>query len=181
VSVRPSQMPHGFRTRRLHVQSWAPCLEDAGRHRSLIGELTPVLTPEVLRQLPEPLQISDGPDAVAQWVSAREAESDVFTVRDDASSSIVGLLILAEFPEPDATATIHLGYLFAEDSWGKGYATELLLGLVLWLGEQDRQIRLIGGVEKSNIASARVLQKAGFEESPELSSDETIMFSRMTR
>ena len=166
----------GFQSERILVQSWTAFLDGRERLKGLIEELEPVLTPNVLRHLPEPLQISEATDAVARWVADREEESDAYVVREKTSSTLLGLLILAEFPEPNGITTIHLGYLFAESAWGNGYATELLLGLVRWMGEQNRQVQFLAGVEKGNAASARVLQKSGFERSPGLSSNETDMF-----
>jgi RimJ/RimL family protein N-acetyltransferase len=168
---------HHFDTERLTVKNWSAELLDAKRQQILIDELTPMLTPAVLQHLPEPLQISPGRAAVGDWVLARQAESEVMTVRDQATSALLGILILAEFSEPDSGTVVHLGYLFAELAWGRGYATELLLGLVKWFGERDGQVQLLGGVERENVASARVLIKAGFTKVHRLSDGSAEMYS----
>ena len=174
-----AQNARGFTTERLCVMRWTDCLADKDQFQKLVEELAPVLTPSVLRHLPVSLQISDGPDTIASWARAREAESNVLTIRNKETSALLGLVFLAEDHGAKGGLAIHLGYLLAEYAWNKGYATEVLLGLVEWLGEQSRAVVLLGGVEKDNAASARVLVKAGFEISPELSGGETDMFKRL--
>ena len=169
-----------YQTERMLVQNWAKHLNNLQQHRTLVDELKSILSPAVLRHLPEPLQLADGQDAIDDWIAARAAESDVLTIRDLATSELLGLLILAEFPEPNAPTTVHLGYLFSESAWGKGYATELLSGLIDWLRGKDQSVQLLGGVEKENVASARVLQKNGFEKAEELSIGSTDMFRLVT-
>lgn len=168
---------NNFQTNRLHVQHWAECTNNSQCRQELIVELGPILTPAVLRHLPEPLQISGDPDPIDVWITERAAESDVMAIRDKTTSTILGLLILAEITEPNAPTTIHLGYLFAETAWGKGYATELLSGLINWYKGADRSVQLVGGVERDNIASAKVLQKNGFVKIKELSDATNEMFA----
>jgi RimJ/RimL family protein N-acetyltransferase len=165
-----------FETSRLRVHHWRASLDDGPRLKTLHLELAEMLTPDVLQHLPPPLQITNAPNAIAKWVLARDAESDVFAVREQNSETLLGLLILVEFQEPGGTLDIHLGFLFAQTAWGKGYASELITGLVQRANTQSRPIQLLGGVAKTNPASARVLQKAGFERRAELSDDETDMF-----
>jgi RimJ/RimL family protein N-acetyltransferase len=173
-----AEMPdaRGYTTERLRIASWSDCFADEDRFQKLVAELAPVLTTPVLRHLPPSLQISEDAEAIARWARAREAESEVLTIRNKETSELLGLVFLAEDPGAKGGLAIHLGYLLAENSWNKGYATEVLLGLVEWLGEQSRAVTLFGGVEKANAASARVLVKAGFEIAPELSGGETDMF-----
>jgi RimJ/RimL family protein N-acetyltransferase len=168
--------PDGFATERLDVARWTACLRDGSRRAELIDEVAPILTPRVLHHLPEHFQLSGAAQAVAGWIDARDAESDVFKVRERSSSGLLGLLILASFPEPDAKTQIHVGYLLAERAWGKGFATELLEGLVRWQRRHSRPVELLAGLERTNLASARVLRKAGFTRRPELTRGETEFF-----
>ena len=55
-----------------------------------------------------------------------------------------------------------IGYMFAQSAWGKWYASELVLGLVATLRAAGFKYAF-GGVADQNPASARVLEKAGFE------------------
>lgn len=164
-----------FDTARLKVNAWADDLNGAARQK-LIDELGDILTPAVLQHLPEPLQISNTPAAIDAWIDDRVAESDVLAVREISSSELAGLIILATFEEPEQVPVVHLGYFLGETYWGKGLATELLRGLVGWYADQGEPAQLLGGVERDNIASAKVLQKAGFERVEDLSTHAIDMF-----
>ena len=59
---------------------------------------------------------------------------------------------------------LRIGYLIAEQDWGKGLATELLAGLVAWARSQPSVHSVTGGVDPANLASARVLTKNGFDQ-----------------
>lgn len=72
------------------------------------------------------------------------------------------MVILADTRESTAARTIHIGYLIDENAWGKGVATELLRGLVDAV-QTLAPVKIVGAVSKENPASARVLQKAGFQ------------------
>jgi len=138
-----------------------------------MSELKTLLTPAVLKFLPEPLQPADGHSALEEWVIARDSESDVLCVRDISTNRFLGLLILAAFPETDGTLVLRIGYFLVESAWHKGIATELLLGLVHWCKGQQHPMTLLGGVEKANGASGAVLAKAGFAIDPDQSTNET--------
>ena len=176
-----SQSADGFSTKRLVVAHWdAELIEEPAKLR-LTDNLDNLLTTRVLEHLPEPLQLQTGSNAVPCWISARQAEADVYTIRCQNSGQLLGLLILAGFSRDVAQRSIHIGYLFGETSWGQGFATEMLTGLVDWKLKGGQNTPLMGGVGKGNPASARVLQKIGFERSPEHSTDDTDMFIRVLR
>ena len=175
-------MSSGFDTARLQVRNWRGSLDDGLRQQQLCEEFLPVLTADVLQHLPPPLQLSGQPDEIAKWVQDRAAESNVFTIRTNDRNALVGLLILAEFPADDhGPSSLHLGFLFAQNAWGQGYASELVEGLVQWADNRGTPTQLLGGVEKSNPASARVLQKCGFEKVADMSGEETDMFGRLIK
>lgn len=52
--------------------------------------------------------------------------------------------------------------MLAENTWGKGFASELIGGFVDWCRGKDNISSLAGGVEAGNAASRRVLEKSGF-------------------
>jgi len=56
-----------------------------------------------------------------------------------------------------------VGYWIGEAHWGKGYATEALLGVTGYAFGTLGLHRLCAGVFGNNPASARVLEKAGFQ------------------
>jgi len=91
-------------------------------------------------------------------------------MREKGIDAIIGLMFLT----PPFNNDIHLGYLLGQSAWGKGYARELLAGLVLHVPKT--RFRLLEGVGRENPASAHVLRKTGFQIVPELSDTETEMF-----
>lgn len=59
---------------------------------------------------------------------------------------------------------ISLGYKFTPEVWGKGYATEFVTGLMACTAFPAPMTRVIARTHPDNIASMRVLQKAGFHD-----------------
>lgn len=91
----------------------------------------------------------------ARWADGREF---VWVFAEKASSRLVGSL--ASRPGPHG---VDVGYLVARDWWGRGYMTEVLEAIVtLWLCQEGVQ-RVWATCDVENHASARVLEKAGFE------------------
>lgn len=178
MTGRPPAAPVAdFDTWRLSARRWRPSAANPDERAALGKELRTVLTPPVLRHLPDALRVGHGPAAMAEWIDARVAESDLFVVRTRGEGRVAGLLILAAFGETDGPLAVHIGYLLAEADWGKGFATELLTGLTE-AARDAGPLRLTGGVGKANAASARALEKAGFRRDAGLSNDDTQIFTR---
>lgn len=166
-----------FRTERLNVHHWSNVLASDRLRRRLVEDLVRVLSPAVLTHLPPSFQVQQKTTAVSLWIDERSAESDVFLVEALQSGALIGLLILVNNPQADAPPQAYIGYLLAEEVWGKGYASELIAGLVQD-AEGNAPITLLAGVAKGNGASARVLRKQGFTVQPQLSDKETEVFAR---
>lgn len=160
-----------FTTERLTIRHWAPDLVDPDRRATLAAELHAILTPPVLDHLPPPLQLASTEQTIDRWIEDRHGESKVFRVCLREPDALIGLLILAETDDP--APTFHIGYLLAESAWGRGYGSELLAGLTFACAAGTH---LIGGVAAGNPASARVLEKCGFDRSADLSTLDTDMF-----
>ena len=58
----------------------------------------------------------------------------------------------------------HLGYMFAKDHWGKGYATEIGHAAIEYAFSNFAWPQLEACVFADNPSSSRVLEKLGFEE-----------------
>ncbi|WP_417808120.1 GNAT family N-acetyltransferase [Thioclava sp.] len=164
-----------FDTARLFIHSWRPVIEDRKARLSLEANLSSILTRPVLEHLPPPLQLGDQSGGVSSWIDARAEESEVLLVESKFSDDLVGLMILAPDPDADKTPIMHIGYLLSEAVWGQGFGSELLDGLVSAVKE-DRPLRLVAGVSRGNLASARVLQKAGFVVDPGVSTADTDIY-----
>lgn len=57
--------------------------------------------------------------------------------------------------------TAEVGYTFATEHWGRGYANEALAALVAWLFEDLEVTRVFGMLHPDNRASAMVLERVG--------------------
>jgi RimJ/RimL family protein N-acetyltransferase len=157
-----------FETERLSVAHWADTIAAPVARRNLATLLPDLLTPDVIAHLPPFFDLTD--QNIDQWIDARDAESDIYLIREIGTDVLFGLMFLT----PPFHNDIHLGYLLGQSAWGKGYASELLAGLVLHVPKTG--FRLLGGVGRENPASAHVLRKTGFQIVPELSDTETEMF-----
>lgn len=165
-----------FETDRLRVLNWQGVLSEGEAPPWLQKGLARILTPNVLKHLPPSLQLSGADSEITDWVSMQAGAGETYLVQDRQSGALLGLLILAVFGDSPAPIQIHIGYLLSEDTWGKGIATELVSGLVRRV-PRGRNIALLGGVGLDNPGSAKVLLKAGFLLSDELSDGETEMFT----
>ncbi|SDE07974.1 GNAT family N-acetyltransferase [Kordiimonas lacus] len=165
-------MDYSFETDRLTVTHWRADLADPEARRALELTLPGILAPETTAFLPPHMQLGAAAEA-ATWIDARAAESDVCLVKTH-DDMLLGLLILFVADE-DERMVVRIGYLLDQAQWGKGYASELLAGLVDWCRGQvqsgGKPMELIGGVEADNGASIRVLEKAGFALEGDTSTD----------
>lgn len=59
--------------------------------------------------------------------------------------------------------SLGIGYCLDEPSWGKGYATEAVRAMLLWAYDTLDLNRVEAEVDTRNAASARVLEKLGFQ------------------
>jgi RimJ/RimL family protein N-acetyltransferase len=71
----------------------------------------------------------------------------------------IGSIMLKGYPNENGEVVI--GYSIDENYRCKGYMTEALNGLVLWVFENPEACTIIADTLKSNIASQRVLEKLG--------------------
>ena len=120
-----------------------------------------VLTEKVTTALPAAWHGEFTSERAAEWIDERDLEGLTLLVLEKSTRVPVGLIILFETSFDDGPE-VRLGYLLAESSWGKGFATELVDGLVRWSHGQSGISSLAGGVARDNPASRRVLEKNGF-------------------
>ena len=62
---------------------------------------------------------------------------------------------------PDATGAVHVGCAITEDARGQGYATEALTAVLDWARTQSGLTCVLADTTRSNIASQRLLERAG--------------------
>lgn len=148
-----------FETERLVVGPWHELVESD----DLAAMVTPMLTEPVTRALPEDWRGEFSFDRTQRWIADRDAESPTLLVLDKTADTPVGLVLLFESSTELDGTDIRVGYLLDEMHWGQGYASEIVAGLVTWARTVAESITLTAGVEAGHQASARVLEKNGFE------------------
>ena len=92
---------------------------------------------------------------IDRWNSGEEF---VWIIEDRTSTLLVGSLAAR-----NQTHGMNIGYLVARDCWGRGYMVEALEPVTRWSLTQPSIERVWATCDVDNVASARVLEKAGFE------------------
>eukprot|EP01064_Diplonema_japonicum_P011243 TRINITY_DN1850_c1_g2_i1.p1 TRINITY_DN1850_c1_g2~~TRINITY_DN1850_c1_g2_i1.p1 ORF type:complete len:166 (+),score=36.79 TRINITY_DN1850_c1_g2_i1:125-622(+) len=157
-----------FTTDRLQVAKWREQnYEEDVWHEVLVG----LLTDNVTKELPPGWQGLDT-EGAKKWSEEREEEGVMLAARETKSNKIVGLLFL--YSDLGAsTPTAHVGYLVGEPFQGKGFAKELLNGLV---SNIEKPTTLRAGVSRHNKASIAVLEKCGLTRCPSEGQEDEQLF-----
>ena len=151
-----------FETERLVVDDWSRLLIGDASEALRDSFVVSLLTETVTRDLPPGWQGPYDTDRAASWFAERQSESTLLAIATRSDGRPVGLLILSESKNGDSATDIRLGYIIAEDSWGRGLATEVVAGIADWCRTDGTIRSVVGGIAGSNSRSARVLQKNGF-------------------
>jgi ribosomal-protein-alanine N-acetyltransferase len=86
-----------------------------------------------------------------------------------ADGAFLGWCSLTRWDPGNRSAAI--GFCYAEDAWGHGYATEAARALLQWAFDTMDLNRVQAEVDTRNAASARVLEKLGFVQEGTLRED----------
>ncbi|WP_096087788.1 GNAT family N-acetyltransferase [Agaribacterium haliotis] len=132
--------------------AWPRCLY-------MLERIPKILTPAVVENLPPYFHKVATSEQAKIWLERMLLESRLFQVQSG-SSELIGFL----FAHVENNDTAHIGYLLAEEYWGRGLASELLQGFICEVEKSEPWLKLIAGVDQSNIASANLLKKLGFVE-----------------
>ncbi|WP_404448637.1 GNAT family N-acetyltransferase [Sutcliffiella horikoshii] len=84
----------------------------------------------------------------------------VYAVVEKTSGNVIGT---AGFNVEDTLEKVELIYHFANDTWGKGYASEAALACVEVAKAKKTVSRLFASADPANKGSLRILEKIGFE------------------
>jgi RimJ/RimL family protein N-acetyltransferase len=153
---------YSFLTPRLLVKEWHSLTPNDWDEHDLTEVVTNMLTKRVTSSLPIAWQGAYTIDRARLWIEERDREGKTLLVISRSTRSPIGMMILFESVRDIVNKVeIRLGYLLKESSWGKGFASELVRGFVDWCRENN-VASIIGGVDRENIASRRVLEKNGF-------------------
>lgn len=103
----------------------------------------------------DPQQASDFLERCARVWSEQQAFPLALTLRE--SNRMIGMI------EPRPTEHgIEVGYVLRRSAWNNGYMTEALRAVADWALDQPDVFRVWAHVDTDNVASQRVLEKAGF-------------------
>lgn len=110
--------------------------------------------------LPYPYTEQDGKDYILDMLSANEDDTFAFAITVD--NKVVGSI--GVFRQGNIhRQTAELGYYVAEEYWGKGIMTEAVKQICECVFDKSDIIRIYAEPFVYNIASCRVLEKAGFQ------------------
>lgn len=160
---------YAFTTERLLAGDWHAA-EERGGGDDLATAVAGMLTEPVTRWLPPQWSGSFSRARAQEWIKQRDAEGPVLLVEDRGSGQALGLVLL--FEEAGAEGIeLRLGYLLAENAWGRGLGRELLGGLVAWCRARGDVRSIVGGVTAENTPSIRLLERHGFVREPHATPD----------
>ena len=110
--------------------------------------------------LPYPYTPADAEDYIRAMQSADPNRTFAFAITvDDAAIGSIGIFRC----ENIHFRTAELGYYIGEPHWGKGFATSAVIEACRRVLERTDIIRIFAEPFAHNIASCRVLEKAGFQ------------------
>ncbi len=110
--------------------------------------------------LPYPYTEQDGEDYISDMLSAKEDETFAFAITAD--NKVIGSIGVFR-QENIHRRTAELGYYISEEYWGKGIMTEAVKQICEYVFSKSDIIRIYAEPFAYNIASCRVLEKAGFQ------------------
>ena len=144
-----------FETERLIVRQYTA--SDYGNYFSLHGN------PDVMQYI-RPAQTREDSDAKFEETILYAPPHPFlgrWAVDEKSSGKFVGSFVIV--PIPDDAEKIQLGYSFLPEYWGNGFATEVAKAGLDYFRDQTPLTEIYGVTETPNIASQKVLVKAGFQ------------------
>lgn len=131
--------------------------EDALVDDTLIAAIPRILTEAVVANLPPYFHGVSNTAEAKSWLIKMCSESRLFLIKDK-DDVCLGFVFVSNTDKAEK----HIGYLLAQEYWGKGLASELLLAFIKRVEQIESWKSLVGGVDKGNVASVNLLLKMGF-------------------
>ena len=139
----------------VNIRSWK--IEDA---QNLANALNNKDIHDNLRDgLPLPYTVSDAESFISTMLSADKDSTYAWAITiDDAPVGSIGV-----FRKDNVhRLTAEMGYYVAEEYWGKGVTTEAVKQACRYIFDNTDIVRIFADPYDFNLASCRVLEKAGF-------------------
>jgi RimJ/RimL family protein N-acetyltransferase len=106
-----------------------------------------------------PMTRAESVEKLARYVECWNAHGlGMFSVRSRQSPAPIGWGGLQPL---DDTAEVEVGYAFAREAWGRGYATELSRAVMRWGFDTRGLARIVAVADPGNDASRHVMEKLG--------------------
>ena len=139
-------------TRRLTLR--APQMDDAARLAELCNDFD---ISRMTSSLPFPYTLGDAEDFIARCAIADRRHDASFMIDHDDAGVVGGLGF-----DRNAEGAIEVGYWIGKPWWGRGLASEALVGAMEWAARSWKRRVVAAGHFSDNPASGRVLGRAGF-------------------
>lgn len=158
-------MRYNFTTPRLTVKEWhsfqAQEFQEL-QENNLTEIVEKLLTPHTTKEFPIMWRGDYNKKRASFWIDERDSEATTLLAIERKDKRPIGLLHFFETREKNKKVVkLRLGYLVCKNTWGRGYATELLKGFVSWC-KVHNEAPLTAAVNPDNKASIQVLKKNGF-------------------
>jgi len=141
-------------TPRLLLRAWR-----AGDGTALVREADDPRVSQFLRdRFPSPY-LREHADFWIAHAGSQQPLTDFAIVRDGEPIGGIGLEMLPDV----ASIGAEIGYWLGVRHWGQGYASEAVAAITAYAFDTLELLRVQAGVYAPNVASARVLEKCGFE------------------
>jgi RimJ/RimL family protein N-acetyltransferase len=154
-------------TRRLVLR--APNADDAARITLLAGDFD---VARMTTSMPHPFLHHHADSFLARARALDPAREIVFAIEleEEGLVGVIGFhptdVLGARLGGPNLSGSGHVGpevgYWLGRPFWGRGLATEAVLGALNWVKKRWRRRLVVSGHFADNPASGRVLEKAGF-------------------
>lgn len=139
-------------TRRLTLR--APQPQDAPRLAALCNDFD---IARMTSRMPWPYGLDDAEGYIARQALADHRMEAAFLIEHD-DEGVVGSLGF----HPAESGPVEVGYWVGKPFWGRGIASEALVGAMAWAGSEWKKRVVAAGHFSDNPASGRVLCRAGF-------------------
>lgn len=97
---------------------------------------------------------------MAEYAADPQSKTGRWAVREKGPDRFIGSFVI--IPIPTEPEKMQMGYSFIPECWGKGFATEATKKGLEYFLQQTTIPEIYGVTETPNIASQKVLLKAGF-------------------
>lgn len=145
-----------FTTKRLRVRHFT--FSDANNYFALQSN------PEVMQYIRAPRTRKESDTFLTEKIlpTSPKEYKGYWAVEEKDTGRFIGCFVI--IPIPDDVEKTQLGYSFLPEHWGKGYATEVTREGLNYFYNRTPLTEIYGITEIPNIASQKVLLKAGFKQ-----------------